>query len=49
MTVSMIIATAFLFLRNWQLGATAAALLLIIAVTVVLTSSLLARPLRNRA
>lgn len=49
MTISMIIAKAFLFLRNWQLGSTAAALLLIIAVTVVLGSSLLARPLRNRA
>jgi putative spermidine/putrescine transport system permease protein len=48
MTISMIIAKAFLFLRNWQLGATAAALLLLIAVTVVVTSSLLARPLRHR-
>jgi len=48
MTMSMIIAKAFLFLRNWQLGSTAAALLLLIAVTVVVASSLLARPLRHR-
>jgi putative spermidine/putrescine transport system permease protein len=48
MTISMVIAKAFLFLRNWQLGATAAAVLLLIAVTVVVSSSLLARPLRHR-